>query len=261
MILSAFGTFYANHQFNTKGVIWGRPLAGLLGILTLTLGIVKMVVIINSPAKLRENIVKKEQGYLESAAAFLGDYISTNHPGAKILLITGPETEQDKKQHKVIIELLEKGLAERSSIVATESPIFSSMEALTGNKAISAEEPIFTALSFDLMVERHPNCNLIVSLIGLPSDQNEMRLWFMDPEKRPKLIVVLGNPYELKNAIEAGYISAMITLNPKYISDLEKELPKNYKKRFFQRFLLINRENIGFVSKDNPGLFMRENGS
>ena len=258
MGLTAFGMLYAIRQYNTRSVVWGRPLAGFFGIVTLALTAVKLFDAVSSPAKSRNVVIEKEQRYLEAAAEFLGTYIATNHPGSRILLIRDPITPDNERRYRRMTELLKRGLAERASIDSSDSPMHGRVSALSENESISDEDDPFTAVALDLTIERHSNCNLVISLIGLPPDYRDMRFWELPSEKRPKLIILFGNPHRLKNAIETGYISAIITFNPKFENDLERDLPRSAMERFFQRFLLINRENIHFITKDNPRLFAKE---
>ena len=258
MVLTALGMVFANYQYKTKGVVWGRPLAGVLGIITLTLTIAKIVMVLSLPTELRGLMIKTDQQYLNSVSEFLGDYIATNFPGSKILLITGPITERNRRQHKKNVILLEKGLAGKAEILDTESLLIPSAGGAGKDQHAFPEDFGFTALAFDLMTERHPKSNLVVSFLDLPEDYHEMKFWSIAPERRPKLVIVLGNPYELRNAIELGYVSAVITTNPKYAPGSQQKTAKNYRELFHQRFLLINKENIQVIANENPGLFMKE---
>ena len=257
MVMTALGMLYANRQYTIRGVVWGRPLAGILGILTVGLAVAKIWMMISYPSQSHRQIIKREKRFLDSTAQLLGDYIAINYPMSKILLITDPITKQRKKSYETTKEFLEKGLGSKAVIMASDSPVPANIDTLNEDENFLGEEEAFTAVSFDLMTERHPHCNLVISLIGLPTDYEEMKFWSTKSEKRPKLVVV-GDPYELKNAVEAGYISAIVALNPRHNHDLEKELPKSYREVFHQRFLLINRENINVLADDNPGLFMSE---
>ena len=238
MLFSAVGMLFANHQYNSRGVVWGRPLAGLLGIVTVSLTTAKIIMILSLPIESRGLIIKKDQDYLNSAVEFLGDYIATNYPGSKIVTITEPITERNHKQHEATMTFLQKGLAGKAETLNIESVLIKSKNDNDQDPHFSVEDVEFNALAFDLMTARHPKSDLIISFLNLPQDYYDMKFWTIPSEKRPKLIMVLGDPYELKNAIEFGYISAMITTNPKYSPASQQEIPKDYRELFHQRFVV-----------------------
>ena len=256
--LSTLGMLYAHRQYNVNGVIWGRPLAGLLGVLIVFLAGVKIILVVNDSSRSTRMVVKREQKYLDSMTEFLGAYIATNYPSGKILLITNPITEKNKRKHRRMVSLLENSFAGKATIIGTESPLRPRADAPNRRDDTLAGNNELTGLSFDLMVERHPQSNVVISFLDLPKDYHEMNFWSIAPERRPKLVVVLGNPYEFRSAIELNYISAIITYNPFYDNDLEKKTTEPYEELFHQRFLLINKENVQVIARDYPKMFKRD---
>jgi hypothetical protein len=122
--------------------------------------------------------------------------------------------------------------------------------------AMPPEDMYFTAENFDAMVEQHKSCDMIVTLIGLPMDMQAMKFWHIDPAERPKLVVAFGSVYELMAPIEADFVSAAVSYNPKYEYDEKEEVPEDYTEAFNRRYLLIDAANIKQIHAENPGMFM-----
>jgi hypothetical protein len=118
------------------------------------------------------------------------------------------------------------------------------------------------AEDFDALIQRHPDCSLIISFIGLPMDVDQMEFWHTEekseekpdvPEK-PKIAIINGDVYKLKNAISAGMVVAAVTYSPQAKFD-ETSAPSNPKTAFDKRYLLITPENVEAISEQFGGLF------
>ena len=262
MIASAVGMFYANIEYRRKGVVWGRPVAGVLGAITLGLALFKIYSVINQPNRIRETIIAREKDYFYSTMSFLGDYLATNFSGHRVLLISNPVVESNREQQEEMMNRLEATMGEKLNILARRSPLKLDVDAvLDESEGTEAEGLVFTADSFDLMQSMHPECNLIVSLIGLPRDYKNMKFWSMNPLERPKLVVMFGDTYELKNAITMGYIAAIITYNRAYRPKIDDVIPPDYKEAFNKRFILITKDNVDEIVQEFPGIFMADDDS
>ena len=113
------------------------------------------------------------------------------------------------------------------------------------------------AVNFDAMLKRHPDCNLIVSLLGLPMDVENMEIWYVEetPETpKPKIALMDANIYNLKAAIQSGTVIATVTYSPSAKYD-ESKAPEDPQQAFDKRFLLITPENVEAIASQHAGLF------
>ena len=113
------------------------------------------------------------------------------------------------------------------------------------------------AANFDAMLKRHPECNLIISLIGLPMDVENMEIWDAEetPETpKPKIALMDANIYNLKAAISSGIVIGTVTYSPAAKYD-ESKPPADIKQAFDKRFLLVTPENVEAIATQHTGLF------
>ena len=113
------------------------------------------------------------------------------------------------------------------------------------------------AVNFDAMLKRHPECNLIISLIGLPMDVENMEIWYAEetPETpKPKIALMDANIYNLKSAISSGIVIGTVTYSPAAKYD-ESKAPTEIKQAFDKRFLLVTPENVEAIATQYTGLF------
>ncbi len=252
MVVCSALMLYGHIQYRVKNAVWGRPLAGGMGVFTIILAIAKIVAIVNEPHEQQVRILDKERGYVYATMQYIGDYLSVQYPEHRILLIAQPVTEQNKERHELMIDGLEKGLNDNLQILAVETP--SPLNFDSGSDL----DYIFDAELFDRMVKLHPECNMVVSLIGMPADIRKMRFWSLEPEERPKLVVAYGSIRELQSAIKMGFVSAAVTHNWNYKHSLSEPLPENFKDAFERRFILVDRRNIDQIAAEFPTLFVKE---
>lgn len=256
MLLCAGGMIVAHLQYKKKGVVWGRPLSGMLGIACLVLALAQIVMIARRPMEHRDRLMKTDLQYAAVAMEYLGTHLGTTFPDHQILLITRPVTTEFKDTHEIMMEGFRKGLAGRIPIAAQVEPPRTVAELMAGGEL--SDDFVFTSTQFDQLVKMHPECNLIVSLIGLPKDFLKMALWTMTPEKRPKLVLGFANVFELKNAIKTDYISAAMIYNSAYRPSSGETVPDDLTEAFNRRYQLISKGNIDPIAAQNPRLFKPE---
>ena len=115
-------------------------------------------------------------------------------------------------------------------------------------------EEMMTAKDFDKLLEKHKDCKLIVSMIGLPRDAGNLRVLKMSKTARPRIALLNGDIHSMQGAIAAGFIVAATSYKPgvKYTEDAP---PKDVQKAFDDRYLLITPENVKSVAEQYKGLF------
>ena len=249
---------WGNQKYKNAGVAWGRPLAALMALFTVILAIAQVVVIFNQPAKKRKEIVSKDQRYLTAGVEVAGSYVAETFPSSSILLITKPTTESNKDRNKSIIQAVNLGLNGRYKKLFHESPR-PPISSILNNKPGAEDDVVFTAENLELMLRLHPETNLILSLVGLPEDLKNVKLWKTKPKVRPKFVVMFPDSvFQLKPYIKKGLISAVITYNVRFKPNFKEELPDDSQEIFNKRFILFDSENIEKFAADNPNMFMVE---
>lgn len=238
MTACAFVMMWANNKSKKTKVTWGRPVAALFGVIAVSLAIIQTVISM-TPTWPAKDILEREMGYTRAQTQVLGETIARNHAGAKILLITDPETQGTRDRIKMMRESIEKGLGGSGKIVATEAP----------------KLYFITAKEFDVMLDAHPECNLVITLMGLPYDFQEMEFWTKSDEERQKLVVINGNLRDLRKAFMANYIHVAVTHRPDIKYDVEGKIPDDYKAAFEKRFILITPKTVNQVADQFPNMF------
>ena len=151
---------------------------------------------------------------------------------------------------------LKKGLKGKLSILAEEFP--TDTLPVDSTKPINPDSNrfILSGHAFNQMLALNPECDLVLSLIGLPSDWQKMHLWRMPSKERPNLVVAFGNVSQFKKEIQKGLISAYLTSQRNQVATKEKSIPSDLKKAFDQRFCLVDKTNVNQISKKFPDLFL-----
>ncbi len=238
MTACAFVMIWANKKSKKPGVTWGRPVAALFGLIAVGIAIIQTVISM-TPTWPAKDIIEREMGYTRAQTQVLGETIARNHAGAKILLITDPETKNTRDRIKMMRESIEKGLGGSGKIVATEAP----------------KDYFLTAKEFDQMMDAHPECNLVITLMGLPYDFQEMAFWTKPDGERQMLVVINGSLYDLRNAFMDKFIQVAVVHRPDIKYDMEKTIPDDYKAAFEKRFILITPETVNQVADKFPNMF------
>jgi hypothetical protein len=244
MILSAIGMIVANSQYKSKGVAWGRPVAGACGIFTVLLAISAMIGHISGHNPQADFLRDRELGYFKVKHEVLAEQLKSAYPNATVLVITNERNEYNAERHDAMLEafsILNIGKT-------FEVPDPAETEDMMMDMSITAEE-------FDAIMDNNSNCDLVVSTIGLPMDFTEMEFWKKEPEGRPVLVLTEGYVYDLKPAIQHGFIGAVIQPNPDAVYDQEKKLPKDTMEAFNDRFILITADNLEEMDKKYEHLF------
>jgi hypothetical protein len=256
MVLCAAAMIYANGQAKSKGVAWGKPVAGLFGVMAVGMALLKIVLVVffasaaeKKQAEQVETINNTQEHYEYSKMRYLGDYLGKNHPGETILLVISPYMAG---RNKSSVKALKKGLKGRLTIGAEVYPENPDKTEKRGGK----HHQFFTAEVFGTMLTKNDTCTLILSLIQLPTDFEEMEFWGLEEHQRPKMVLVQPNIYNLKKAIMGGYVNAVLHFNPNATYELNEEAPKDYKEAFAKRYLIIDKTNIGAISAEHPNLFL-----
>jgi len=250
MILAAAGMLYGNNKFKSKGVAWGRPLAGACGVLALICALVIMWQFMTKDQKRIGGIIEKELRYFDYKMQYLANYLSTKYPSHKYLLITNQKTEYNAQRHDVMLAAL------KSLTIAKVHEVLPPEE--MGPEAMGGAEMFLTADKFDQIIEDNPECTMVISTLGLPMDYQRMKFWRKKAAERPQLVLVDAYVWDLKKAIQVGAIAAVVQYKPDAEYKPNEDVPDNVDEAFTKRFILLTPENVEEMNKKYAGLFMED---
>jgi len=113
-----------------------------------------------------------------------------------------------------------------------------------------------TAAAFDGLLASNPDCDLVLSLVGLPYDAAAMKYWQKAEARQrvPRLALVNAHIYELKSKIKAGLISVVLQNKPE-VYDWQAAIPEDEVTIFSNRFIFITPENVDELAAKYHDLF------
>ena len=196
------------------------------------------------------DIMKNETRFACSKATVLGQYLAQKYPGKKVLIICNQGFEKNKRTQKIINALRQAVCSEANADTIKVKAPTKDMLDHNGNLVIPLEE-VMTPADFDAAVTAHPDCQVIVSMIGLPREKAKMKFW---NDKNKHLAMLNANIFDQKNDIKAGRIVAAVSFKPG-VKFTEDPAPADPRKAFDKRYLLITPDNIGHLKKEYPNLF------
>lgn len=165
------------------------------------------------------------------------------HPGAKALLLSGSNPECDAIV-KAQTEEMKKVFGASVEIAVVESfPI----ERRNSKAPRWGLPKSVDAKAFEAAILKHKDCNLVISLVGLPFDMWKMTIWKWNDMARPSVALLDGDPRWLWRAIQSGYISVMAPYRPGWT--YFQGVPDDPVKAFAMRYLLITKDNLAEISE------------
>ncbi len=246
---------WGNQKFKNGGVTWGRPLAALMALITMLLAFIQVIIVINTPGKVRQEIASKDQQFLRVAIESTCSYIVKNYPASHILLISKPEAASTISTHEGIMAAVNSGFDGKYKSLSKESPR-PPLSSILGNDQGNSSDIEFNPNSVELMLRLHPETDVILSLIGLPDNFEKVKFFKMKPKERPKFIVMFPESlFKLKPYLKKGLISEVITYNNRYKPNFKEKLPDDNNEIFKKRFLLINSKNVDQYAAEFPNMF------
>lgn len=203
----------------------------------------------------------------EIATHRLAEHLAQNYAGQRALLVSNPFTERDGTAREIVamekagIAGVRKGLGDRVRLEAIAYPELKA-EARANPRGVFIDGETTTPLSylvapdsFDRLVEKYPDCELMISLIGLPASLKQTRCW---QSEKPRLALLLpdlrfvGDAAAVRRAVEAGKLAAFVLPRP---GAPDSSSPMKGPGDFDARFLLVTRKNIGQMIAEYPQLF------
>ena len=206
----------------------------------------------------------------ELATLGLAEHLSRNFPGQRALVVSNPFTQRKGLAKEVYtyeqagIRGLQKGFAGKVTVEAVAFPELKS-EAQKDPRSVFIDPATTTPLSylvaegaFDALSKQHPNCDLIVSLVGLPVDLSLVEIWQKNGAPKFALLLpdlrVLGDAAAVMAAVKSGKLAAFV-LNKPSAPPEQTAHGKDRAQEFNRRFILVTPQNIEQVAQDYPQLF------
>ena len=200
----------------------------------------------------------------------LAAYLAERFPTHRALVVANPFTQRPGlpegiyAQEEAGIRGLQAGFDHR---IVLEEVVFPSLKskAQQDPRSVEIDPTTSTPLSylvaedaFDKLVQAHPDCDLIVSLIGLPAELGRVEAW------RPTSVVkfallfpdlrMIGSKAALREAVKREKLAAFVLPRPNAPSD-QTPMGRNLKVEFERRFLLVTPHNVDQMLEAHPRLF------
>ncbi len=198
-------------------------------------------------------LIKNESRYNYCKGFVLGKYLAEKYPDRKALLIVPPEYEYIFTQ-KQLVDSITAGFGDSITVEAIE-PISVDLSRYQRGKAPHIEE-IMTAEDFDYVIDKHHNCEIVVSIIGMPKDVEKMKIWAQEDYVRPKIALMNSSTKYLESAIRGKYVVASVHYIPGF-KPTKKALPSDPEAVFKQRYILVTPENIEQIKRTYEKMFFK----
>ena len=195
-------------------------------------------------------LIANELKFAKASSYILAKKIAEIKPGAKVLVIIAEENENNKRQ-KVILDGLTEGFGSAITQVAVKAP---TIKGLKGQKREEMMMPITEMIKADdinKLILKNKARNFIISLIGLPMDMGNLKIWSQfaeDPKKAPRISIMNGDISMLYKPIKQGLIPAVVTHNPDAVYS-EDAAPSDMQEAFNKRYILITTKNVDEIKK------------
>ena len=206
----------------------------------------------------------------ELATRGLAEHLARTYPGKRVLVVSNPFTQQDGAAKEIVqmdeagIRGLREGFGDKIKIAAVAFPELKP-GALENPQALLAEVETTTPLShlvstnaFDRLAKEHLDCEIIVSLIGLPLDVERCETWKASDTTKFALLLPdfrgIASAAKVQQAVSSGKLPAFVLA--KYgVQDEDSSLSGDFKAEFEKRFILVTGENIDHIIQTRPELF------
>ncbi len=184
--------------------------------------------------------IQSKNEYSCISTEYLGQFIYEKYPDAKVLVVYDAISSSPLIEQR--LTGLRKSFDGKIDVVAEigfplKTPKERPARMMHSIDYIKADD-------FNEIMQKYPNVNMIISLVGLPYDVQNMHIWdITDSKKRPRVIVFGGSLKYLTPVIKAGVIDALVIYR-EMDQSVNQLPPDDLKEAFDRRFRLITPENI-----------------
>jgi len=112
--------------------------------------------------------------------------------------------------------------------------------------------------AFDKLAQQHADCDVIVSLIGLPAELSHVHCWLEASGPKFALLLpdlrIIGDRKAIRTSLESGKLIAFVAAKPG-ASVKPPDKAEDWHAQFEPQFVLITRENFEAMLRAYPQLF------
>ena len=244
-----------------KGSVWGVVVLAFCGVgITLAFWFYKQ-----DEGRARKSALWHRQ----VATRALAEHVAKQYPGARALVVSNPFT-QKKGQPREIYEFEEAGVAglrEGFGKTISFQVVFPELrpEFFSDPRSVHVDPKTTTPLSylvaenaFVALAEQHPDCAVIVSLIGLPVSLTRQPGWRNPAGPKYALLLpdwrIVGDKRAVQSAVKSEKIVAAVLNKPGAPPESEAAVT-DPKAEFARRFLLVTKDNIDRLLQTYPQVF------
>ncbi len=206
----------------------------------------------------------------ELAARGLAGEIARSQPAGPVLVLSNPFVQQPGVRRDIAevetagLAGLRAGLGTKHSVEAVVPPELlpaakdNPWTLLEGNDSTTPISFLMAPDAVDKLVKQHPNCGVIVSLVGLPAELDRCQAWkspgapwfaFLLPDFRG-----IADRATILEAFKSGKLLAAVLPKPGAPGN-DGKMSGDFEAEFEKRFLLVTPENAARVLEQMPALF------
>ena len=205
----------------------------------------------------------------EAAMRVMAEHLNEKFPGASVLVISNPFAEKSGGPSEIYdfqnaaIAGIRKGFSKDTKIAV--APAALSPAAQSDPRSVPVDPASKTPLSFlmaedafDKLLEAHPGTTLVISLIGVPLNLARCKAWNKEGAPHFALLLpdwrMIGDPRGIERAFASGKLAAAV-VEQEGVSTTA-EVSGNYRELFDRYFILVTRENVGTLLREQPKVFI-----
>ena len=184
----------------------------------------------------------------------------------KVLVLSNPFSQQPGSSEQVYD--FEKagvaGLKEGFGKAVEIEVVFPALkpEVLKDPRSVQVDPQTTTPLSFLVseqafsdVLQKHPDADLVVSLIGLPLNVAGLKQWNQPGKPQFALLFpdwrMIGNQSAIVQAFQSGKLVAAVIRKP-----VPEEAQGDARAQFDAKYFLVTRDNVDSLLKDHPAIFL-----
>lgn len=189
-----------------------------------------------SPEKLRGQLASRELAYRRQMASYLATQLKTKLPNGKHAVVVNRRytTDDAERYQQALLEGLKAGFGEG---VTVSEGWFEPAESATET------QPIFTYKDLDAILEEHPDCQYLISFIGVPDGYLQSHAAFKAGQQQLAFGVYSKNIYLLGEAIFSGAITLCVVPRRQFQYE-NTPVPEATAAAFEERYHLISPSTV-----------------
>jgi hypothetical protein len=204
-----------------------------------------------------------------AATRVLAEHLARRYPGSKALVFGNPfsqrpgQTAEIYAFEKASVRGLEQGFGSPDSLAVVYPEL--RPEFFQRPESVYVDPKTTTPLSFlvadeafDRLAQANSGCSLVISLIGLPVNIRQSRVWRESDKPRFGLLLpdwrMVGGRAAIREALKSEKIAAAVIGRPG-ASSSDTSVERDYRAEFSRRFLLVTKENIDELLHQYPQVF------